>query len=58
MAEELSWSDEEKKRQHDMGNEFLQTEMGQKVNRVSRNKVLTITLYFMKLNCIRHLKIV
>jgi len=39
MAEELSWSDEEKKRQHDMGIEFLQTEMGQKVNRVSRSKV-------------------
>lgn len=39
MGEELSWSDEEKKRQHDMGIEFLQTEMGQKVNRASRNKV-------------------
>ena len=44
MAEELSWSDEEKKRQHDMGIEFLQTEMGQKVNRVSRSKVSVMIL--------------
>ena len=39
MAEELHWSDEEKTRQHDAAMEFLQTEMGQNVNRQSRDKI-------------------
>uniref|UniRef100_A0A224XFK6 Glycerol-3-phosphate dehydrogenase n=1 Tax=Panstrongylus lignarius TaxID=156445 RepID=A0A224XFK6_9HEMI len=36
MAEELHWSDEEKKKQHDVAVEFLQTEMGERVNRASK----------------------
>merc|ERR1712071_620050 len=39
MGEELQWSEEEKNRQLVKAKEFLQMEMGQSVNRQSRNKV-------------------
>lgn len=39
MGEELKWSEDEKKKQHKMANEFLQLEMGQFVNRSSRDKL-------------------
>lgn len=39
MAEELKWTPEEKKKQLDVASEFLQTEMGQLVNRASRDKL-------------------
>ncbi|XP_017771343.1 PREDICTED: glycerol-3-phosphate dehydrogenase, mitochondrial isoform X1 [Nicrophorus vespilloides] len=39
MAEELNWSEEEKKKQHKDATEFLQYEMGQNVNRASRDKI-------------------
>ncbi|KAF2359269.1 EF-hand domain [Trinorchestia longiramus] len=39
MAEEHKWSDKEKKRQLEMAREFLQREMGQNVNRASREKI-------------------
>uniref|UniRef100_A0A1B6D6V9 Glycerol-3-phosphate dehydrogenase n=1 Tax=Clastoptera arizonana TaxID=38151 RepID=A0A1B6D6V9_9HEMI len=43
MAEELQWSQEEKKLQHTKALEFLQTEMGLMLNKKSRNK-MTILL--------------
>ncbi|KAG7311148.1 glycerol-3-phosphate dehydrogenase [Plutella xylostella] len=39
MAEELNWSDKEKQRQIKMASEFLANEMGQMVNRASRDKI-------------------
>jgi len=39
MAEELKWSEEEKKKQYGAAIEFLRTEMGQNVNRQSRDKM-------------------
>ncbi|CAH0557804.1 unnamed protein product [Brassicogethes aeneus] len=39
MAEELNWSEEEKKKQTTLASEFLQNEMGQGVNRASRDKI-------------------
>ncbi|XP_028155758.1 glycerol-3-phosphate dehydrogenase, mitochondrial-like isoform X3 [Ostrinia furnacalis] len=39
MAEELKWSDAEKARQIKMANDFLAAEMGQMVNRASRDKI-------------------
>ncbi|CAG9825041.1 unnamed protein product [Phaedon cochleariae] len=39
MAEELGWSEDEKKRQMKLATEFLQNEMGQSVNRASRDKI-------------------
>ncbi|XP_066143911.1 glycerol-3-phosphate dehydrogenase, mitochondrial isoform X1 [Euwallacea fornicatus] len=39
MGEELGWSEDEKKLQSKMATEFLQTEMGQNVNRASRDKI-------------------
>ncbi|XP_073987949.1 glycerophosphate oxidase 1 isoform X1 [Rhodnius prolixus] len=36
MAEELKWTDEEKKKQYNAAVEFLQTEMGEQVNRASK----------------------
>ncbi|KAK1117562.1 glycerol-3-phosphate dehydrogenase [Melipona bicolor] len=39
MAEELHWTPDEKKRQHKMASEFLANEMGQMVNRASRDKI-------------------
>lgn len=58
MAEELKWSAEEKKKQMNMASEFLQNEMGQMVNRASRDKIpinLTkeeIQLYIKRFNII------
>lgn len=39
MAEELGWSKDEKERQIKMATEFLASEMGQIVNRASRDKI-------------------
>ena len=39
MAEELKWSDAERKRQHAEAVKFLREEMGQQVNRQSRDKI-------------------
>lgn len=39
MAEELHWSAEEKKKQHKEASDFLANEMGQMVNRASRDKI-------------------
>ena len=39
MAEELHWTPDEKKRQHKLASEFLANEMGQMVNRASRDKI-------------------
>ncbi|KAK9870611.1 hypothetical protein WA026_008172 [Henosepilachna vigintioctopunctata] len=39
MAEELNWTNEEKKKQVQMATDFLAHEMGQNVNRVSRDKI-------------------
>lgn len=39
MAEELNWNEDEKKRQIKMCQEFLQQEMGQQVNRMSKDKI-------------------
>ncbi|CAH1961953.1 unnamed protein product [Acanthoscelides obtectus] len=39
MAEELNWSEEEKAKQMKEATEFLQNEMGQNVNRASRDKI-------------------
>lgn len=39
MAEELHWTPEEKQAQHKAASEFLANEMGQTVNRVSRDKI-------------------
>lgn len=39
MAEELHWSPEEKNRQTKEASEFLANEMGQMVNRASRDKI-------------------
>uniref|UniRef100_A0A2P2I7R9 Glycerol-3-phosphate dehydrogenase n=1 Tax=Hirondellea gigas TaxID=1518452 RepID=A0A2P2I7R9_9CRUS len=39
MGDELKWNDKEKKRQLEMAKEFLLTEMGQTVNRASREKI-------------------
>ncbi|KAK0181922.1 hypothetical protein PV327_000103 [Microctonus hyperodae] len=39
MAEELNWSAEEKKKQHKEASSFLANEMGQMVNRASRDKI-------------------
>lgn len=39
MAEELHWSEEEKKKQHKQASDFLANEMGQMVNRASRDKI-------------------
>lgn len=39
MAEELKWSKDEKERQIKQATEFLATEMGQIVNRASRDKI-------------------
>lgn len=39
MAEELNWSKEEKERQIKLATDFLATEMGQIVNRASRDKI-------------------
>ncbi|KAG8267401.1 glycerol-3-phosphate dehydrogenase [Homalodisca vitripennis] len=39
MADELKWSEDEKKKQYDRAVEFLQNEMGQMVNRASRDKI-------------------
>ncbi|KAJ9584228.1 hypothetical protein L9F63_021433, partial [Diploptera punctata] len=39
MAEELKWSNEMKKKQLDEAQQFLQYEMGQMVNRASRDKI-------------------
>lgn len=39
MAEELKWSNDEKKKQEKTASEFLQNEMGQMVNRASRDKL-------------------
>ena len=39
MAEELGWDEKEKQKQHKMATEFLANEMGQMVNRASRDKI-------------------
>ncbi len=39
MAEELKWSDTEQKRQYTEAVKFLKEEMGQQVNRQSRDKI-------------------
>lgn len=39
MAEELHWSPEEKKKQYKLATDFLANEMGQMVNRASRDKI-------------------
>lgn len=39
MAEELNWSDDEQKRQHAEAVKFVREEMGQQVNRQSRDKI-------------------
>ncbi|XP_019875075.2 glycerol-3-phosphate dehydrogenase, mitochondrial isoform X1 [Aethina tumida] len=39
MAEELGWSEDEKKKQTQLATEFLHNEMGQNVNRASRDKI-------------------
>lgn len=39
MAEELKWSAEEKKKQQKEASDFLSSEMGQMVNRASRDKI-------------------
>nr|CAD7393841.1 unnamed protein product [Timema cristinae] len=39
MSEELNWSNDEKKAQFQHASEFLQNEMGQTVNRASRDKI-------------------
>ncbi|XP_076253715.1 glycerophosphate oxidase 1 isoform X2 [Rhynchophorus ferrugineus] len=39
MAEELGWSEAEKEKQTKLATEFLQNEMGQNVNRASRDKI-------------------
>uniref|UniRef100_A0A1B6E7D0 Glycerol-3-phosphate dehydrogenase n=1 Tax=Clastoptera arizonana TaxID=38151 RepID=A0A1B6E7D0_9HEMI len=39
MAEELKWNEAEKKKQFEKATEFLQNEMGQMVNRASRDKI-------------------
>ncbi|XP_044013330.1 glycerol-3-phosphate dehydrogenase, mitochondrial isoform X2 [Aphidius gifuensis] len=39
MAEELKWSEAEKKKQHKEASDFLANEMGQMVNRASRDKI-------------------
>jgi len=39
MADELKWNDKEKIRQMEMAQNFLKTEMGQNVNRASREKI-------------------
>ncbi|KAG7160932.1 Glycerol-3-phosphate dehydrogenase-like [Homarus americanus] len=39
MAEELKWSEKEKKSQLEAANNYLQREMGQNVNRASREKI-------------------
>ncbi|XP_072155299.1 glycerol-3-phosphate dehydrogenase, mitochondrial isoform X2 [Bemisia tabaci] len=39
MAEELKWDEKEKKRQYDEATNFLANEMGQLVNRASRDKI-------------------
>lgn len=39
MAEELHWSADEKKKQQREASEFLANEMGQMVNRASRDKI-------------------
>ncbi|XP_034942515.1 glycerol-3-phosphate dehydrogenase, mitochondrial isoform X2 [Chelonus insularis] len=39
MAEELHWSAEEKKKQQQQASDFLANEMGQMVNRASRDKI-------------------
>nr|CAD7395481.1 unnamed protein product [Timema poppensis] len=39
MSEELNWSNDEKKAQFQRASEFLQNEMGQTVNRASRDKI-------------------
>lgn len=39
MAEELKWSDAEQKKQHAEAVKFLREEMGQQVNRQSRDKI-------------------
>lgn len=39
MAEELKWNEEEKKKQHAQAIKFLKEEMGQQVNRASRDKI-------------------
>ena len=39
MAEELKWSDAEQKRQYAEAVKFLKEEMGQQVNRQSRDKI-------------------
>ncbi|KAL1124181.1 hypothetical protein AAG570_001951, partial [Ranatra chinensis] len=39
MAEELKWTEEEKKNQFESATEFLKNEMGEKVNRQSKDKL-------------------
>jgi glycerol-3-phosphate dehydrogenase len=39
MAEELKWSEDEQKRQHAEAVKFVREEMGQQVNRQSRDKI-------------------
>ncbi|XP_060516807.1 glycerol-3-phosphate dehydrogenase, mitochondrial isoform X2 [Cylas formicarius] len=39
MGEELGWSEAEKEKQTKLASEFLQNEMGQNVNRASRDKI-------------------
>ncbi|KAK7068722.1 glycerol-3-phosphate dehydrogenase [Halocaridina rubra] len=39
MAQELKWSETEKKKQLEAANKYLQQEMGQNVNRASREKI-------------------
>lgn len=39
MAEELKWSEDEKKKQLKAATEFIANEMGQVVNRASRDKI-------------------
>lgn len=39
MGEELKWSEQEKKKQHAEAVKFLKEEMGQQVNRASRDKI-------------------
>ncbi|XP_044751370.1 glycerol-3-phosphate dehydrogenase, mitochondrial isoform X1 [Coccinella septempunctata] len=39
MAEELNWSEEEKQKQSQAATDFLSNEMGQNVNRASRDKI-------------------
>ena len=38
MAVELKWSKAEQKKQYDDAMEFLETEMGENINRLSKNK--------------------